>query len=444
MKKIIATLSVIALTGSLVAGGVQQNTNQSAEWAQTGNRNASIAADSTFYNPAGTAFLADGLHLYVSNQVAGQTRTAKVKDGKTYKSDVISPLIPNAYGVYKTGAMAISAGFLVVGGGGSVDFADALPSMYNDIALAAGAHSTAIEDISLKSSSAYLGGVANFAYAINDMFAASVGGTYYYAKNTTNGSVSFNNGEKTAADFEETGSSYGVILGLDVKPTNKINVGLRYQWNDVMALKRNYTKEEATVHGNTAISGITLNAFKDKYTDGATVYATLPQMIALGAEYKVSDKLSIQPNFTYYVNTLTQWGKKNYHDGYDAGLGADWQCMFHAPLRMGAGFFYTKNGAMNDAPDHVAVEETASGLDSWTFNLGGRYTVSDALEATLAGSYTMYNTTDIDGTDPATITVSKSNWAVALGVGYKMDLGSANAAAADMMDKAETEANEEK
>ncbi len=42
MKKTIATLSAIPLTGSLVAGGVQQNTNQSAEWAQTGNRNASL------------------------------------------------------------------------------------------------------------------------------------------------------------------------------------------------------------------------------------------------------------------------------------------------------------------------------------------------------------------------------------------------------------------
>jgi len=97
---------------------------------------------------------------------------------------------------------------------------------------------------------------------------------------------------------------------------------------------------------------------------------------------------------------------------------------------MGAGFFYTKNGAMNDAPDHVAVSDMASGLDSWTFNLGGRYAVTDALEATLAGAYTMYNTTDIDGTDPA-VTVSKSNWIVAVGVGYKINMGSANAEAAE-------------
>ncbi len=287
------------------------------------------------------------------------------------------------------------------------------------------------------------------------MIAASIGGLYYNAEDKTGGSAKFTYTtsvgdspvDKQEFEFVEKGSAYGVVVGLDVKPMTNMNVGIRYQWNSPLEMEREYTKNAKDTSFDALIKSV--------YPDKAVVTNTLPQLIALGVAYDISPKFSIQPNFTYYLNSAVTWETKNkdgdivskkvgYSDGFDAGIGADWECTLHAPLRMGAGFFYTKNGASYDKNadtskttyiEENGINEKASGLDSWTFNLGGRYTVTDALEATLSGYYTMYNNEEIasylDITKTKTIELSKSNWSVALGVGYKINMGSANAEAAE-------------
>src|SRR4030042_1893836 len=58
----VCSLLVILLFGAglVYAGNVEETTNQSAEWLMTQNRNAAIAPDSVYFNPAGTALMADG------------------------------------------------------------------------------------------------------------------------------------------------------------------------------------------------------------------------------------------------------------------------------------------------------------------------------------------------------------------------------------------------
>ncbi|MEJ2050976.1 MAG: hypothetical protein P8Y60_14265, partial [Calditrichota bacterium] len=58
-------LSILLLSSTLWAGGIVTNTNQSTEFIRLLNRNASTAPDAVYYNPAGIAVMADGLHLYL-------------------------------------------------------------------------------------------------------------------------------------------------------------------------------------------------------------------------------------------------------------------------------------------------------------------------------------------------------------------------------------------
>ncbi len=113
--------------------------------------------------------MTDGLHLYVSNQVIGQTRIAKDSVNPSniagypgeFQGDLMTYLFPNAYAVYKMDKMAFSAGFVPVGGGGSADFADGLPSIYGAMASTLSTPGlTGIKDPKVTSygSSAYIGG----------------------------------------------------------------------------------------------------------------------------------------------------------------------------------------------------------------------------------------------------------------------------------------------
>ncbi|MBE0679684.1 MAG: aromatic hydrocarbon degradation protein, partial [Bacteroidales bacterium] len=63
MKKILTLFSALLVTGSLLAGGLVTNTNQSAQYIRLLSRNASTDVDAVYYNPAGLTKLAPGFHL---------------------------------------------------------------------------------------------------------------------------------------------------------------------------------------------------------------------------------------------------------------------------------------------------------------------------------------------------------------------------------------------
>jgi long-chain fatty acid transport protein len=76
MRKILTIISLIFITGSLFAGGLVTNTNQSAAWVRLPSRNASSEIDAAYYNPAGLMKLDNGFHFSLNNQTVFQTLRA--------------------------------------------------------------------------------------------------------------------------------------------------------------------------------------------------------------------------------------------------------------------------------------------------------------------------------------------------------------------------------
>ena len=75
-KKIVLALTAIMFSGNIMfAGGILTNTNQSVNFLRNPARDAAIGLDGVYSNPAGVAFLSDGLHLGFNWQYAHQTRT---------------------------------------------------------------------------------------------------------------------------------------------------------------------------------------------------------------------------------------------------------------------------------------------------------------------------------------------------------------------------------
>ena len=132
MRKLFTLIIGTIISGSLLAGGLVTNTNQSAAWVRLPARNASIETDAVYYNPAGLMKMNNGLHFSLSNQSIWQNRKVisdyPYLNNGTYKGIVKAPLFPSVYAAYKMDKLAIFAGFNPIGGGGGATYEDGLPS----------------------------------------------------------------------------------------------------------------------------------------------------------------------------------------------------------------------------------------------------------------------------------------------------------------------------
>jgi len=141
INAIIASVMLTAMTTTATAGGILTNTNQSIDFLRNPARDAAIGLDGVYSNPAGVAFLPEGLHLGFNWQYAHQTRTITSnnpvfalgrKNGgltkKTFEGVADAPCIPSIQAAYNKGDWSIQFNFSVPGGGGNCEFAEGLGS----------------------------------------------------------------------------------------------------------------------------------------------------------------------------------------------------------------------------------------------------------------------------------------------------------------------------
>jgi len=237
MRKLLTFVAALIITGSLLAGGLVTNTNQSAMFNRLQNRNASTSIDAVYFNPAGLTKLGNGFFASINNQTIGQTKT--VANNYSYLSgsprefigDVSAPIYPGVYVVYNTGKLSLSAGFNPVGGGGGAKYNTGLPSFEMGIADIVPAlnnppnnipTSQYAADIFFEGSSVYFGYQANVGYEINDQFSVAAGIRLVNAANTYNGflknisinptypafGASYTGGMVLASDFFTSGANF--------------------------------------------------------------------------------------------------------------------------------------------------------------------------------------------------------------------------------------------
>ncbi|MGD0755460.1 MAG: aromatic hydrocarbon degradation protein [Bacteroidales bacterium] len=200
MRKLLTFVASLFITGSLLAGGLVTNNNQSVMFTRLQNRNASTSIDAAYFNPAGLTKLGNGFFASINNQTIYQTQ--KVVSNyqflqptpKEYVGKISAPVFPGIYLVYNTGKLSFSAGFNPIGGGGGAKYKTGLPSFempVSDIvpSLASqGIPTTQYSaDIYFKGSSTYFGYQANVGYKINDGISVAVGARLVSASNKYNG-----------------------------------------------------------------------------------------------------------------------------------------------------------------------------------------------------------------------------------------------------------------
>ena len=85
MRKLAITVGLCALNAvGVLAGGYLTNTNQSVSFLRNPARDAVIAIDGAYSNPAGVAFMTPGWHMAFNIQSAYQTRSMTSGFGQSY------------------------------------------------------------------------------------------------------------------------------------------------------------------------------------------------------------------------------------------------------------------------------------------------------------------------------------------------------------------------
>lgn len=369
MKRLnLIAIGMLMLSPVLFAGGLVTNTNQSAAWARTLTREATLGLDGVYYNPAGLVHLGTGLHLSLSNQSIWQGRTITsdypylVPSPKSYEAELTAPIFPSFYAAYNTEKWSFSGAFNVIGGGGSADFQTGLPDFEIPVAslvpalqsqlaqldqsmIEAGAPDFGYRNITgynmnaaFSGSSMMYGIQLGASYKINDMISVALGGRYVMASSTYEGSLTDITvdapeawgGTQAAGDYLRVVASNGLIPPdiqaylnqnaqiLDVatadaflKATQKGSgftpiVGLNLHFSDMLNVALKYEHHtKIELTNETEVDDVGM------FPDGEKTRSDLPGMLTVGAQVKPLRKLTASVGFDYFFDKTAYYGNAN-------------------------------------------------------------------------------------------------------------------------------------
>lgn len=469
-QKLFTLLILCVFSTTVFAGGIVTNANQSAQYVRMLARDASTSIDAVYYNPAGLTKLEDGFHLSLSNQTIFQKKTIEnkfplLKESK-YVGDVAAPLFPDFYAVYKKGKMAFGFGLQPNAGGGSAKYDTGLPSFEIPISVIPNMltskgmpTNTYSANINFEGSSVFWGAQINASYAINDMVSISLGGRAIFAKNTYQGAIkdilinpnmsahplaalmpsytggmvsatqfgtdlgnairtaygttTANAGDTLAArtqnievDAEQTGIGYTPIIGANFTFSEKLNVGLKYEFRTKLTLK-NKTKVDGT----------------GMFPDEAEFRSDIPAILSIGIGYKITPQLRISAGGHYYFDEDAKIesgpGSEKKIDGnlYEVALGGEYDIT--DKILISAGYLYTKTGVGTGYQTDLSHSLTSSSV-----GFGGAFKATEKMNINLGMLYTMY-TSDAKSIDYSTYgvpsakeTYNRTNIVFSIGVDY--------------------------
>jgi long-subunit fatty acid transport protein len=457
MKRLnLLLIGMLVSSQFIMAGGLVTNTNQSAAWVRTLSRNATLGVDAVYFNPAGLAQLSNGLHLSISNQSIWQTRTITCDypyltgDPATYEAELMAPIFPSIYAAYSMDKWTFSAGFNIIGGGGSADFPTGLPSFEIPVASLVPMLQGALApidagftgagypdpgfrnitgynmDASFKGSSTYMGYQLGATYAINDMISVAVGARMVTAKNTYEGALTgvtidapaTYGGTMPAGDYLRivattpglTPGTVGLLQGtaaaLDVATADaQLNaiqtgtgftpiIGVNFHLSDMVNIAAKYehhTKIELT--NETEVDDV------DMFPDGEKTRADLPGMFALGVQVSPINKLTATASFNYFLDKSAFYGDVNEdgeqinnetsidENGYTYSFSLEYKLL--GILGISAGYSGGNNGVNDNYQSDLSYALKSQTVGGGVFvDIGEKITVNAGINFTMYDDYT--------------------------------------------------------
>jgi len=105
-------------------------------------------------------------------------------------------------------------------------------------------------------------------------------------------------------EVEQTGSGITPIIGVNISPNDKLNIGLKYEFLTKLELENNTTKDFIIDYD--PVNDIATGMFPD----GEKFRNDMPALLSVGLDYKISDKFSVASGFHMYFDKSANYGRK--------------------------------------------------------------------------------------------------------------------------------------
>ena len=433
MKKLfLIGATALMVSNSTFAGGILTNTNQNAAFLRNPARNAVIAIDGVYSNPAGIAFLPQGFHLSVSWQAALQKRLMDVNNNlfgmnannqsasREFVGETNAPVIPSFQAAYViNNKWSVSAQFAVGGGGGACEFAEGLPMFEELVGSAAAGINAQINPTAPQ----------NFKYTLNQnltgkqyYFGFQVGASY---KLTDNFSV-FGGARGVLANCNYTGAIDNfTVNGIAAKNFNSAFVQASQQaalaaqqaltaGNEAAAKEYAAKATQAGMVAKLTESDLLLDCSQSGF--GITPIIGLDWNLGklnLAAKYEFRTKIELENKSKNSANVDALMdayanGAKNRSDiPALLTLGAQYQITDNVRTMVGGIYYWDKN---------AKGSPIKKGDNTWEANLGFEWDVNDKVMLSFGGQRTQYG---FDDTDMADSNFNINSTALCIGGAYK-------------------------
>jgi long-chain fatty acid transport protein len=405
MKKLwVFGMFMLMVSNSTFAGGLLTNTNQHVSFLRMIARGASTDIDGVYSNPAGLAYLNDGIHLSMNIQSAYQTRVINADfpnfwDGtRKYKGTASAPVIPSFQAAYKVGDWTISGSFAVTGGGGKASFNTGLP-MFDSKIMALLAQKKVTPDMysintAMDGKQFIYGLQLGLTYKITDYLAVFAGGRMNYVNSGYEGylDAALKGGTSLvniALDCDQVGWGVTPVIGADVK-LGKFNLGLKYEF------MTNVNMENKTKMSYTPNEDALKNALAP-YAHGANTPNDIPALLTAGLGYDILPTLRATIEYHYFFDKDAEManGKQKALTGgtNEYLIGAEWDMNNY--LTVSGGYQKTDYGLSNDFQS-----DTSFSCDSYSVGLGAAIKFSPKVTLNVAYFWTNYSdyTKDVKAT----------------------------------------------
>jgi long-subunit fatty acid transport protein len=227
------------------------------------------------------------------------------------------------------------------------------------------------------------------------------------------------------ADVEQTGSGYTPIIGVNISPNDKLNIGIKYEFMTELELENNTTKD-ILVGFESNGAPITM------FPDGGKFRNDMPALLAIGLDYKITDKFSVASGFHMYFDKSANYGRKlngvyvdndEVIDRNSTEFALGFEYIISEKLLLSIGYLNTQTGVSEDYQTDLSYSNHSN-----TIGLGGAYGISSGINLNLGFGYTMYNdaqkiyaVTDALGVAHTTTeTYDKDNLFVSFGLDFKL------------------------
>ncbi len=416
------------LPSAAIAGAIVNRSNWSVEYVGSLSRNAEMKnPDAVAYNPGGAALFEQGIHAGISNQIVVKDYGYEFPWGPPsyantlkYSSENTDLFLPGFFAAYRRDNWGIIADLVVPGGGGSLEYPDGIHTLQTWVSGVRTKPGGANYKIESSLMSAYISPSLGATWsALDNRLGLAVSGRWLTAWNeisvkNISGPPEF---PEKLVDFRETAQGFGAILGVSYKVNSQWVLALRYDSN----VPLEWEVEKSDI--NMPPSQLTAALRADKLKPKGTKYGhDLPALGALGVGYNPMEQLRLQASLNIYFQSLANWtgDEDKVDDGYEFGLGAEYDVMEELTLR--AGYLHSLQGA--DKDDYF-VENPA--MDTWSVALGGEYRLMKMLGINLGvlrsqafEDKMQEPVSKLFGIPGKEITFHKISWVFAAGLNFHM------------------------